>query len=90
MALAAAAPAQAAWPERPMKLVLPFGPGGVADVTARILADKLEKKFGQRVLVENMPGPGGIAAARAVINASPDGYTLALHHQRHGDQRRRV
>ena len=77
IALAAAAPAQAAWPERPMKLVLPFGPGGVADVTARILADKLEKKFGQRVLVENMPGPGGIVAARAVINASPDGYTMA-------------
>jgi putative tricarboxylic transport membrane protein len=73
-----APPAQAAWPEKPVKLVLPFGPGGVADVTSRILADKLEKKFGQRFVVENMPGPGGIAAARAVIGAAPDGYTFAL------------
>jgi tripartite-type tricarboxylate transporter receptor subunit TctC len=75
--LALTAPAQAAWPERPIRLVLPFGPGGVADVTARILADKLTEKLGQRVYVENMPGPGGIAAARAVITASPDGYTMA-------------
>jgi tripartite-type tricarboxylate transporter receptor subunit TctC len=57
--------------------VLPFGAGGVADVTARIMADKLSEKFGQRVYVENMPGPGGIAAARAVISAAPDGYTMA-------------
>ncbi|HMJ43848.1 MAG TPA: tripartite tricarboxylate transporter substrate binding protein [Pseudolabrys sp.] len=75
--LALTAPAQAAWPERPIRLVLPFGPGGVADVTARILADKLTEKLGQRVYVENMPGPGGIAAARAVITSSPDGYTMA-------------
>jgi tripartite-type tricarboxylate transporter receptor subunit TctC len=69
--------AQAAWPEKPIRLVLPFGAGGVADVTARIMADKLSEKFGQRVYVENMPGPGGIAAARAVISAAPDGYTMA-------------
>jgi putative tricarboxylic transport membrane protein len=68
---------QAAWPEKPIRLVLPFGPGGVADVTARILADKLSDKLGQRVFVENMPSPGGIAAARSVISAPPDGYTLA-------------
>jgi tripartite-type tricarboxylate transporter receptor subunit TctC len=71
-------PAQAAWPEKPVKLVLPFGPGGVADVTARIMADKLSQKFGQQVVVENMPGPGGINAARAVVNAPPDGYTMGL------------
>ena len=57
--------------------MLPFGAGGVADVTARILADKLSQKFDQRIVVENMPGPGGIAAARAVITAPPDGYTMA-------------
>ena len=78
LALAPVNPAQAAWPEKPIKLVLPFGPGGVADVTARIMADKLSQKFGQRVVVENMPGPGGIAAARAVAGAAPDGYTMAL------------
>jgi tripartite-type tricarboxylate transporter receptor subunit TctC len=77
LALTLAPKAQAAWPDRPMKLVLPFGPGGVADVTARILADRLEKKFGQRVVVENLPGPGGIQAARTVINAPADGYTMA-------------
>jgi len=70
--------AQAKWPEKPMKLVLPFGPGGVADVTARILADKLGQKLGQRIAVENMPGPGGIAAGRAVAGAAPDGYTMAF------------
>jgi tripartite-type tricarboxylate transporter receptor subunit TctC len=70
--------ARAAWPEKPIKIVLPFGAGGVADVTARIMADKLSQKFGQRVVIENMPGPGGIAAARAVTTAPPDGYTMAL------------
>jgi putative tricarboxylic transport membrane protein len=70
--------ARAAWPEKPIKIVLPFGAGGVADVTARIMADKLTQKLGQRVVIENMPGPGGINAARAVITAPPDGYTMAL------------
>jgi len=69
--------AQEAWPEKPIKFVLPFGAGGVADVTARIIADKLGQKLNQRVVVENMPGPGGIAAARAVITSPPDGYTMA-------------
>ena len=76
--LAPAQPARAAWPDKPVKIVLPFGAGGVADVTSRILADRLEKKFGQRFLIENMPGPGGINAARAVSTAVPDGYTLGL------------
>ncbi|MGC2046818.1 MAG: tripartite tricarboxylate transporter substrate binding protein [Pseudolabrys sp.] len=76
-AFAVAPAAQAAWPEKPIKFVLPFGAGGVADVTARILADKLSQKLNQRVVVENMPGPGGIAAARAVITSPPDGYTMA-------------
>jgi len=70
--------ARAAWPEKPIKIVLPFGAGGVADVTSRIMADRLSKKFGQGVVIENMPGPGGINAARAVIAAPPDGYTMGL------------
>jgi tripartite-type tricarboxylate transporter receptor subunit TctC len=78
LALMPAGQAQAKWPERPIRLVLPFGPGGVADVTARIVADKLSDKLGQRVVVENMPGPGGINAARTVVNAPADGYTLGL------------
>ncbi|MGB2648588.1 MAG: tripartite tricarboxylate transporter substrate-binding protein [Pseudolabrys sp.] len=77
MLVALAPQAKAAWAEKPIKFVLPFGAGGVADVTARILADKLSQKLNQRVVVENMPGPGGIAAARAVITAPADGYTMA-------------
>jgi tripartite-type tricarboxylate transporter receptor subunit TctC len=70
--------AQAAWPDRPVKLILPFGAGGVADVTSRVMADRLGEKLGQRFVVENMPGPGGIQAARAVVTAAPDGYTIGL------------
>lgn len=70
--------AQGKYPDRPVKLILPFGAGGVADITARIVADKLGAKLGQRFVVENNPGAGGIAAARAVIQAGPDGYTLAI------------
>jgi tripartite-type tricarboxylate transporter receptor subunit TctC len=70
--------AQAAWPDRPVKIVLPFGAGGVADVTSRIMAEKLSDRLGQRFVIENMPGPGGINAARAVTSAAPDGYTMGL------------
>jgi tripartite-type tricarboxylate transporter receptor subunit TctC len=76
--LFAAGPAQAKWPEKPVRIVLPFGAGGVADATARIMADKLSQKFGERVVIENMPGPGGIAAAKAVTTAAPDGYTMGF------------
>jgi tripartite-type tricarboxylate transporter receptor subunit TctC len=66
------------YPNRPVRLILPFGAGGVADVTARIVTEKLGEKLGQRFIIENMPGAGGITAARAVLSSSPDGYTLAL------------
>ncbi len=78
VALAPLGQAQAKWPDKPVKIILPFGAGGVADVTSRIMADKLSGKFGERVVIENMPGPGGINAARAVVNAVPDGYTMGL------------
>jgi len=76
--LLSAAPAQAKWPEKPVKIILPFGAGGVADISSRILADRLGKMLGQNFVIENMPGPGGINAARAVVTAPPDGYTLGL------------
>jgi tripartite-type tricarboxylate transporter receptor subunit TctC len=66
------------WPERPIRIVLPFGAGGVADVSSRIIADKLGDRLGQRFVIENMPGAGGISAAKAVLAAPPDGYTLGL------------
>jgi tripartite-type tricarboxylate transporter receptor subunit TctC len=70
--------AQASYPDRPVRIVLPFAAGGVGDTTARIIADKLSSRLGQRFYIENQPGAGGIAAARTVISAQPDGYTLAL------------
>ena len=70
--------AQTTYPDHPVRVIVPFGPGGVADITARLVADKLSDKMGQRFVIENMPGAGGIAAARAVLSASADGYTLAF------------
>jgi putative tricarboxylic transport membrane protein len=76
--LLAAPAAQAAYPDKPVRIVLPFAAGGVADITARIVAEKLSDKLGQRFVVENQAGAGGITAARTVISSPPDGYTLAL------------
>ncbi len=70
--------AQQNYPNRPVRFVLPFAPAGVADITARLAAEKLGDKLGQRFVVENQPGPGGIAAARAVLSQAPDGYTIGL------------
>jgi tripartite-type tricarboxylate transporter receptor subunit TctC len=82
LASAAAALPRAAlaqtYPSRPIRFILPFGAAGVADITSRIAADKLGEKLGQRLVVENQPGPGGIAAARSVTSAAADGYMLGL------------
>jgi tripartite-type tricarboxylate transporter receptor subunit TctC len=72
------ASAEAKYPERSVRIVLPFAAGGVADITARIVAEKLSEKLGQRFYVENQAGAGGIVAARTVTSSPPDGYTLAL------------
>jgi len=69
--------AEASYPNRPVRVVVPFAAGGVGDTTARIVAEKLGDKLGQRFYVENQPGAGGITAARTVISSPPDGYTLA-------------
>jgi tripartite-type tricarboxylate transporter receptor subunit TctC len=76
--MAAVAPAQAAYPDHPVRILVPFGPGGVADITARLVAEKLSEKLGQNFIIENMPGPGGIAAAHGVLQSPADGYTLAF------------
>jgi tripartite-type tricarboxylate transporter receptor subunit TctC len=70
--------AQAAYPTRPVRIILPFAAGGQADITSRLVADRLGEKLGQRFVIENQAGPGGIVAARSVLSAAPDGYTLGL------------
>ena len=74
----ASAAADMKYPGRPIRIILPFGTGGVADLTTRLVVDKLGLKLGQRFLVENVPGPGGTAAARATLQAHPDGYTITM------------
>jgi tripartite-type tricarboxylate transporter receptor subunit TctC len=75
---AASAEAQPAYPNRPVRIIVPYGPGGVADVTMRLIADKLAQKLGQQFIVDNRPGAGGIVAAKAAAQAAPDGYVLHL------------
>lgn len=64
------------YPDKPVRLILPFGAGGVADTTSRLVAEKLGEVLGQRFVIENLPGPGSIAAARAATQGGNDGYTL--------------
>lgn len=66
------------YPNKAVRIVLPFAAGGVADITARVIAERLGGRLGGRFYVENQPGAGGIAAARTVISSPPDGHTLAL------------
>jgi tripartite-type tricarboxylate transporter receptor subunit TctC len=75
--LAGAQPA-AKFPDKPVKIVLPYGPGGVADVTTRLVAQKLGESMGQSFVIENKPGAGGIVAAKAALSSPADGYTLFL------------
>jgi tripartite-type tricarboxylate transporter receptor subunit TctC len=70
------APAQASYPDRPIRIVIGFGPGGLADITMRLVGQKLTELTGQQVVIENRPSAGGIVAASAVTSARPDGYTL--------------
>jgi tripartite-type tricarboxylate transporter receptor subunit TctC len=66
------------YPARPIKIVVGFGPGGLGDITARAVAQKMSDSFGKPVVIENMPGAGGMSAAGSVARAAPDGHTLLL------------
>jgi tripartite-type tricarboxylate transporter receptor subunit TctC len=70
--------AQQNYPTRPVRLIIPFGPGGIADITSRLVAERLGERLGQRIVIENQPGAGGVTAARSALSAAADGYTLAL------------
>ena len=77
-AMFALANAEAKFPTRPVRLILPFGPGGVADVTMRLLGQKLGETWGQQVVIENRPGAGGVIAQQAMLASAPDGYTMSV------------
>ena len=66
------------WPQKPIRIIVSFGPGGGADIIGRILADFMQVKLGKPVVVENKPGAGGIIGNEAVANADSDGYTLGI------------
>jgi len=87
LAIAAATlalPAMAqSWPDKPVKIVVPFGPGGPADVYARILGQALTESLGQQFIIENKPGAGAIIGTEVVAKAAPDGYTLLMMSNTH-------
>lgn len=76
--MAAIAPAQNAYPDRPIKLVVPYPAAGTTDLLARTIAPRLSERLGQAVLIENRAGAGGVIGAQVVAKAAPDGYTLVF------------
>ena len=68
----------AEWPSQPVKIILPYPPGGASDVTARLLGNKLSQAWGQPVVIENRPGGNGIAANQLVKKSAADGYTILM------------
>ena len=82
LATSAGAIAQS-YPAQPIRILLPYGAGGVADITARVVAQKLSQSLGQQVIIDNRPSAGQIVATEAVKSAAPDGYTLLWFNQGH-------
>jgi len=71
------------YPAKPIRFLVPFGPGGVGDITARVVAQKIGASLGQQIVVDNRPGAGGIVASALVAKSAPDGYTLLLLNNAH-------
>lgn len=75
---ATSATAQSNFPSKPVRIVVPYGPGGIADVTMRLVAENMSQKFGQQFYIENRPGAGGIVGMQAALQAPADGYTMVM------------
>src|SRR6478736_3257954 len=67
-----------AYPVKPIRLLVPFGPGGVGDITSRAVMQKMSEAMGQQIIIDNRPSAGGIVATETVAKSEPDGYTLML------------
>jgi tripartite-type tricarboxylate transporter receptor subunit TctC len=80
VALALPAAGRAAWPERPITMIVPFAAGGPTDVVARIVAEHMGRTLGQQVVVENVAGAGGTTGSLRAAQAAPDGYTIEMGH----------
>ena len=76
LAATSATAAEADYPAKPVRIVVPYGPGGIADVTMRLVAENLSNKYHQQFYIENRPGAGGIVAMRDLLRSPPDGYSL--------------
>ena len=66
------------YPSKPIRLLVPFGPGGVGDITSRAVMQKMSESIGQQIIIDNRPSAGGIVATETVAKSEPDGYTLYL------------
>jgi tripartite-type tricarboxylate transporter receptor subunit TctC len=75
---ATSAAAESKYPSQPIRIVVPFGVGGLADITMRMVAKEMSLRFGENIIIDNRPGAGGIVAANVVLSAPRDGYTIAL------------
>ena len=71
------------WPSRPIRAIIPFGPGSAVDVVPRMVFEQLSAQLGQSIVVENRGGAGGTIGSAAVAKAEPDGYTILVHSSAH-------
>jgi tripartite-type tricarboxylate transporter receptor subunit TctC len=83
LALVSGAAAAQTFPTKPLRFLVPFGPGGVGDITAREIARKIGENLGQQVIIDNRPGAGGVVATEIVAKAEPDGHTFLLLNNAH-------